>query len=160
MVAAARRPYSTTYVTASTTVTTPVTSWAYSTLFPTVVVDKTTTTIFIRDTNTTIATVTSPTVVCTNGGTPGPTVTAYKGSYMPVPGQNTTLPASHPTLVSCTAYNTALIHVWPTVQGGPESTVTLTITSTVASSETTRTTVTSPIFGCGSLPRCKGLGVA
>ncbi|KAK3317483.1 hypothetical protein B0T19DRAFT_435075 [Cercophora scortea] len=128
----------TVYVTANTTTAYPVTSWAYVTLHPTVTLDKTTSTRWLTTTPT-IATLTSTTVVCTNDVTPTSTATVYTGTYTAIPGQNTTLPAAYPTSVACTVTFTALIHVWPTVQG--TGTITSTYTPSTAG-ETTSTTIT------------------
>ncbi|KAK3689241.1 hypothetical protein B0T22DRAFT_461184 [Podospora appendiculata] len=126
----------TVYVTANTTTAYPVTSWSYVTLRPTITLDKTTTTKYLTATPT-IATLTSTTVVCTNGVTPTSTVTVYRGHYSAIPGQNTTLPAAFPTAVACTVTFTALIHVWPTVQGS--GTVTSTVTPSSAGAVTSTT---------------------
>jgi hypothetical protein len=129
----------TVYVTANTTIATPVTTWQYTTLFFTTTLPVTTTSVE-ASAQTTIATVTSPTTVCNNGVTPTTTATVYTGTYSPIPGQNTTLPNSYPTLASCTEYETAFVSVWATVQG--TGTTTSTVTKSTAGTDTITSSVT------------------
>ncbi|EMR72058.1 hypothetical protein MGN70_012063 [Eutypa lata] len=84
-----------------------------------------------------VATATIPTTVCTNDVTPS-IVTEYSGSYVPVSGQVTTVPASYPSEVVCETGVTWLTHLLPTATSGL-TTVTDTPTSTVFDPTTTST---------------------
>ncbi|KAH9887875.1 hypothetical protein F4778DRAFT_756503 [Xylariomycetidae sp. FL2044] len=86
----------------------------------------------------TFATATWPTTVCTNGVQPL-ILTEYTGTYTPIPGQGTTLPAVYPTLVRCTTAVTWSSHLYPTTTSGIV-TETVTPTSTVYDTTSTSTT--------------------
>lgn len=90
----------------------------------------------------TVATATWPTTVCTNGVEPVTTVTEYSGTYTPISGQVTTIPATYPTRVLCTTAITWLTILLPTATSGV-TTVTVTPTSVVAAPTTTTTTTYS-----------------
>ncbi|TGJ79888.1 hypothetical protein E0Z10_g8877 [Xylaria hypoxylon] len=97
---------------------------------------------------TTIATAIWPVTTCTNGVTPI-TVTKYTGSYTPVSGQATTLPASYPTQIFCTTSLTSFINLFVTETSGLgtiHTTPTTVIIDYTTSSTSTLTylTVTSP----------------
>ncbi|KAF3066412.1 putative ca2+-modulated nonselective cation channel polycystin protein [Daldinia childiae] len=91
----------------------------------------------------TVATASWPTTICTNDVTPT-TVTEYSGSYIPVPGQVTTEPASYPSQVVCRTGVTWFTYLLPTTTSG-ETTVTVTPTSTVFAPTTTLTS-TAPYY--------------
>lgn len=120
---------STVYVTANTTVATPITLWSNVYTTSTLLLDVTTKTV-TSTLSTTIATMTSATTVCTNGVVPSSTVTSYTGSYTPIPGQNTVLPSTYETIDSCTVSFTEIQHIFPTTVG---PTVTSTIPFSTAS---------------------------
>lgn len=120
---------STVYVTANTTVATPITLYANIYTTSTLLLDVTTKTI-TSTLSTTIATMTSATTVCTNAVIPSSTVTSYSGSYTPIPGQSTVLPSTYEALDSCTVSNTEIQHIFPTTVG---PTVTSTIPFSTAS---------------------------
>ncbi|KAK3369338.1 hypothetical protein B0T24DRAFT_596092 [Lasiosphaeria ovina] len=134
------------YVTADTTTAFVTTTWLdiYVTTTVTVVATSTTTT------GTTFATLTTTTTVCAGAGTgsaatPASTATVYTGTYDPAPGQNTTLPATFPTTVSCVIHDTELVFVWPTAVG--TNTVTSTYTpSTAAETSTITNTYTRTLY--------------
>jgi hypothetical protein len=75
--------------------------------------------------------------VCTDGAKPR-TVTEYTGSYAPVSGQVTTLPATYPTQVVCTGGVTT-IHIGHEVVTSGTSTETVTATLTIFDPTTTET---------------------
>lgn len=89
---------------------------------------------------TVIGTVTIPTTVCTAGAKtpPSAAVTAYSGTYTPVSGQVTTVPASYPTKVVCETAVTIFTRLVPTATSG-KTTVTVTPTSVVTSATATVT---------------------
>ncbi|KAI0401218.1 hypothetical protein F4802DRAFT_609507 [Xylaria palmicola] len=98
---------------------------------------------------TTIATAKWPVTTCTNNVKPT-TVTKYTGTYTPVPGQATSLPASFATQVFCTTSLTSFIHLFPTVTAETLETIHTTSTTYLYDYTTTSTstliylTVTTP----------------
>ncbi|KAI1135557.1 hypothetical protein F5Y05DRAFT_175105 [Hypoxylon sp. FL0543] len=90
-----------------------------------------------READSTVATVTLPSTICTNDVTPS-TVTEYSGSYTPISGQVTTIPTSYPSEVVCATGVTLLYILTPTATSG-STTITVTPTSTVYTSTTTNT---------------------
>ncbi|KAI0203998.1 hypothetical protein F4808DRAFT_416580 [Astrocystis sublimbata] len=97
----------------------------------------------------TVATATWPVTTCTNN-IKQKTVTKYTGTYTPVPGQATTVPATFATQAVCTNLVTSIIHLLPTVTGSTIVTIHDTPTSTIndftttVSSDVTYLTVTTP----------------
>ncbi|KAI1132113.1 hypothetical protein F5Y10DRAFT_17614 [Nemania abortiva] len=141
----ATAPAAYTRVTDSTVTTTQHTSLVVSVILATVT--KGIATSWVQPT-TTIATATWPVTQCTNGVNPV-TVTKYTGTYTPVPGQATTLPASYVTQIFCTTSLTSFVYLFPTVSSGT-STIHETATSVINDYTTTSTstltylTVTTP----------------
>lgn len=136
---------STVYVTANTTIATPITLWTAVLTTTTLVVDATTSTVS-SNIPSTIATLTTKTTVCADGGpAPSSTVTEYAGTYTPVPGQDTVLPASYETFDSCSFSQTEIQHIFPTT-AGPTVTTTIPFTTaspTIWTTETNIRTVTA-----------------
>ncbi|KAI1376642.1 hypothetical protein F4677DRAFT_459772 [Hypoxylon crocopeplum] len=130
---------STTSVTAPTVTTTQLTQSAYTFAVTTTTIPTFTT---WRGAESIVATATWPTTVCTNGVSPASTVTEYSGTYTPISGQITTIPATYPSHVLCTTAITWLTILHPTATSG-STTVTVTPTSTV---NAPTTTVTSTYF--------------
>ncbi|KAI0456833.1 hypothetical protein F5B21DRAFT_126125 [Xylaria acuta] len=81
--------------------------------------------------------------VCADGAKPV-TVTKYTGTYTPIPGQATTIPATYPTEAFCSTGVTRFFILFPTVTSGAVKT-TVTPTSTVTAPTTTFTSTI--IFG-------------
>ncbi|KAI1802497.1 hypothetical protein F4811DRAFT_391358 [Daldinia bambusicola] len=129
---------STSKVTVDAVTTTVLTQTSWTWTFSTITVP--TKTVWDKA-QTTVATATWPSTVCTNGITPS-TVTEYKGSYDPVSGQVTTAPASYPSQVVCETGVTWFTSLIPTTTSGV-TTVTITPTSTVIAPTTTVTTTGS-----------------
>jgi hypothetical protein len=120
---------STVYVTANTTIATPITLYTDVLTTTTLLLDVTTSTV-TSTISSTIATLTTKTTVCDNGAAPTSTVTEYTGTYTPVRGQDTVLPSSYETFDSCSFSETEILHIFPTTAG---PTVTATIPFTTAS---------------------------
>ncbi|KAB5522033.1 hypothetical protein GE09DRAFT_1230105 [Coniochaeta sp. 2T2.1] len=117
----------------TTTLATPVTytSQPHTTVITTLP-STTTVTITPPSISSTIGTMTTKLTVCDDGApAPSSTVTEYKGSYTPLPGQNTVLPSSFETSETCSVTAITVLHIWPTVQA--PTTVTVTTASTTAS---------------------------
>ncbi|KAI1195448.1 hypothetical protein F5X97DRAFT_307973 [Nemania serpens] len=87
----------------------------------------------------TVATATFAATVCANGAKPT-TVTQYTGSYVAIPGQETTVPASYPVSGLCSTGTLYYNILLPTVTSGATVTKTVTPTTTVTSITTTSTT--------------------
>ncbi|KAI1422381.1 hypothetical protein F5Y12DRAFT_624482 [Xylaria sp. FL1777] len=147
-----------------TTITTTVTSTT-KTVPSTVVVTAPTTITVTQDTSTVYAagvdTVTVPTATSGRGlaltvatgifaatvcadGTNATTVTEYSGTYTPVSGQDTALPATYPTQASCSTGVTRSFILLPTVTSGA---VTTTVTPTQTVTAHTTTSTSTIIFG-------------
>jgi hypothetical protein len=111
---------------ASAVTTTQHTSFVYTIIFATITSPTQTVYSVI---NTVFATATWPSTVCTNGVKPK-TKTVYSGTYSPISGQATTLPATYPTQVVCSGGVTQYVILHPVVTSGT-ATETDTPTSTV-----------------------------
>ncbi|KAI1165774.1 hypothetical protein F5B18DRAFT_147477 [Nemania serpens] len=122
-------------VTAPKVTVTQHTSFAYTFVVPTVTV-PTSTSYF--GTQKTVATGTFAATVCANGAKPA-TVTKYTGTYVPISGQVTTVPASYPVSAVCATGTTYYNILLPTVTSGAAVTATVTPTTTLTSYTTTST---------------------
>ncbi|TGJ81235.1 hypothetical protein E0Z10_g7509 [Xylaria hypoxylon] len=132
---------STITVTAPTTVTvTQQTAIVYTAADATVTLPTSTTGVGFRKT---VATGVFAATVCSNGAKPV-TVTKYTGTYTPISGQTTAIPATYPTRAFCSTGVTRLFILFPTVTSGAVTT-TVTPTSTVTAPTTTSTSTI--IFG-------------
>ncbi|KAI0445188.1 hypothetical protein F4803DRAFT_508820 [Xylaria telfairii] len=87
----------------------------------------------------TVATGTFADTICANGAKPT-TVTKYTGTYEPISGQVTTVPATYPVSALCATGTVYYNIVLPTVTSGAAVTTTVTSTTYVASYTTTSTT--------------------
>ncbi|KAI0844925.1 hypothetical protein F5Y00DRAFT_247753 [Daldinia vernicosa] len=131
---------STAKVTTDVVTTTVLTQTSWTWTVSTVTVPTTT---VWQGAQSTVATASWPTTICTNDVTPS-TVTEYSGSYTPISGQVTTAPASYPSQVVCRTGVTWFTYLVPTTTSGV-TTVTVTPTSTVIA-PTTTTTVTASYY--------------
>ncbi|OIW34380.1 hypothetical protein CONLIGDRAFT_626376 [Coniochaeta ligniaria NRRL 30616] len=136
---------STVYVTANTTVATPITLYSNVYTTTTLLLDAKTLTV-TSTVSSTIATLTTKTTVCADGG-PAPTSTAteYTGTYVPVSGQDTVLPSSYETADSCAFTESAILHIFPTTLASNTVTTTIpfsTASPTIWTTETNTQTVT------------------
>ncbi|KAI1273650.1 hypothetical protein F5Y07DRAFT_391157 [Xylaria sp. FL0933] len=125
---------STVFVTAATSTVTQYTSIVYTYGVDTVTVPTATSGRYLA---LTVATGTFATTVCADGVN-RTTVTEYSGTYTPISGQDTKLPATYPTQASCSTGVTRSFILVPTVTSGVITT-TVTATKTVTSPTTTST---------------------
>ncbi|KAI1424887.1 hypothetical protein F5Y12DRAFT_785009 [Xylaria sp. FL1777] len=86
----------------------------------------------------TVATGTFAATVCANGANPT-TVTQYTGTYTPISGQETTIPASYPVSALCSTGTIYYNILLPTVTSGAAVTTTVTPTRSLTSYTTTST---------------------
>ncbi|KAI1181082.1 hypothetical protein F4777DRAFT_525795 [Nemania sp. FL0916] len=115
--------------------TTLYTSTAYTFTVPTITIPTSTSYTQIWKT---VATGVFADTVCANGAKPT-TVTKYTGTYTPLPGQETTVPATYPTYAVCSTGTIYCDILLPTVTSGATVTATATQTSYVTSYTTTST---------------------
>ncbi|KAI1354891.1 hypothetical protein F5Y01DRAFT_311267 [Xylaria sp. FL0043] len=91
----------------------------------------------------TVATGVFAATVCSNGAKPV-TITEYSGTYTPISGQATTIPATYPTEGFCNTGVTQIFILFPTVTSGA---VTTTVTPTRTVTAPTTTSTSTLIFG-------------
>ncbi|KAI0864756.1 hypothetical protein F4860DRAFT_379948 [Xylaria cubensis] len=92
----------------------------------------------------TVATGTFADTVCANGAKPT-TVTEYTGTYTPISGQVTTVPATYPVSALCATGTTYFNILLPTITTG--SAVTTTTTPTIHVTSYTTTSTSTIIYG-------------